>query len=424
MRLATLLLALALLPIAPASAQTSPDVRYDYDVEDPADDVMLVASNGSERWSAKPAVDVRRYRSAVEGDFLVQTITFGAAPPAEALRVEMTLTIAPSGQQPLPISLWFTDGKAATATTSNAGAEGTVTSDGFVVRLPLAKLEGARCFAPRIDVIYAPDDDPVTSTDAGLQGWQDGFALRAHRCVMTAGSAPVLPVEDGLDGACPPASVPEGVKVDATWTDARDDVAAGGAKVGMPDADIVEVSSKREGDEIVVRMTMAAFPAESHVPLATLEFLLEGKTEQYDSEGKDSIVLGFLHPEHDATGTRTVVDGEKGDRRTFYARGAREGDDFVARFCASLIPDDAQCWAPRATVTYNEGDRPTDKLQFAWDEGPCAGKSGSSDAVAADAGDEPGAEAASEDKAESPGFAPLALLLAAGVALALTRRRA
>ena len=447
-RVVALLMLLVLVPFAAPSAvaQQEDEVRFDYKLEDPAEDVVLIAANGSERWSAKPEADLRAYQSAVEGDTLVQTLTFAATPPAKDLRVELTLTLSATGSQPLPVTLSFTDAKAATASTQSQNATANMSGSTMVVRMPMAKLADATCFAPRVKVVYDPEGDPVTSTDAGRQGWEDQFFLRANRCVSSFGGTPVLPIEDGMDGTCPAPSVPSGVSVTGSWDDPTGDVRnarqMGQSSVAYPEADITRLTSTLEGNEVVVRMTVAQYPDERDAPLASVDFALEGKTEEFDFEGKDTLSIGFSHPDHEAFGTLSDVQGEEATRQSFYTRGARDGNTFVARFCASIIPDYARCWAPLASITYNVDDRPYDEIEFAWNEGPCAGKTGGSGSTGGSAGGDDGEAPPSEDGAEgetpgedegaeggagqagTPGFGVVALVGAVLVALAITRRRA
>lgn len=431
----------------PANGQAGA-VRFNYTLEDPADDVMLIAANGSERWSEKPEVDVRGYRSAVDGDALVQTLTFAAAPP-EDVSTDITLVYGLGASQ--RTSLKFTGAAAATASTRSSGATAAIEGDSIEFRVPMTQLPSATCLQTRFVVVHEPEDDPITSTDAGAQGWQDIFEMRPHRCIQSFGEEPVLPIEDGMDGPCPPASVPDAVKVNGEWDDPRGDVAKGltmGTQIVVnPAADILRLTSALEGNEIVVRLTVAEFPNEKAVPLASVQFALEGKTEEYDFESKDTLFVGFTHPAHEAHGNIVLAsdDGESATRQNFYARGERDGDTFVARFCASVIPDQAQCWAPHATVQYNDKDRSFDEIEFEWDEGPCAGKTaggstgandgddpigdgggGPDGAGDADAGDGEGAGDArgSGGESDTPGLGVAGLLMAGALAaVAVGRRR-
>lgn len=449
-RAAILLSALILLSVfsTPATGQAG-TARFNYTLEDPAADVVLIASNGSERWSDKPEVDIRGYRSAVDGSELVQTLTFAAAPPND---VEVDLSVTYGLGPTERASYQFTGETPATASTSSSGATAAIQGESIEVRIPMTLLPSATCFNSRVEVVYEPEDDPVTSTDAGAQGWQDVFTMRPHRCIQSFGEEPVLPIEDGMDGPCPPASVPDAVEVDGAWDDPRGDVAKGLAMgtetVVNPQADILRVTSALEGDEVVVRLTVAEFPNEKAVPVASVQFALEGKTEEFDFESKDTLLVGFSHPEHEAFGNvlLATADGESTTRQSFYARGERDETTFVARFCASVIPDNAQCWAPHATVQYNDNDRSYDEIEYEWNEGPCAGKStggaapatptdddptpgGAEDGAAGDgdaAGDGEGADADASGTGESdtPGFGVVGLVLAGALAaVALGRRR-
>lgn len=427
--LAILILLATLAPAVQAQGGASPNARYDYDVPDGMDDVVVYRNgSGVEHKPVTPPFDIVRMKTATNATHLIVTIAFAAPLPASGLDSELRIELADPGRQPLPVTVSFKDERAANFNTDKYGASASIDADTATIAVPLDALEGATCFAPRFKLL-------LETTASGVrERFEDEVSLSLHRCGPV--SATITRDESGMDGTCPPAKPPAGIALDGSWADARGDARAGSpsATVDRSDVDLVRVASKREGDVVALTAELARLPEGTNSTLIQFRVYVEAAPDEVSELfGRDNVHVSVGSFETEAHGTTTDVVTIGEDEATgtrFFAWGSRDGSAVTARFCASLVPADALCWGVTAHASAFDSLRAYDDLEFAWDEGPCAGKVRAGTKSATDStpaaitreagGDEDtGAEA---EEAETPFGGAALVLLAALVGLALSRR--
>lgn len=444
--LAILVLASLVLPAVPTALAQDDSVRFDFDARDAEGDVLLIASNGSEKTVPKPEADLVRFQSErVDGD-LVVTLTFAGPIGEEGLGVQLDATLRPisSGSMML-LNAEFKDGEVANANTRASGATAAFEGEMVMIRVPGDALEGAECFAPSVRIKYAPEDDPVATSDEGRQGWQDQWSLRPTACPGFDGS----PEADltGLDGSCPAFAPPNGITIPGTLEDPRGDVKQAltfeDNTIDRPWSDVLGITTRIDGNVVVVEVELAQWPPNEESVLLTAYHEFGGYESEYQFESPARIVLGFDTNAHSVSADYAAAMGSDGLPQTtqIYAWGERDGNTAVWRYCASVIPKDIPCFAPSVYIETRENDvRAYDKAGYAWNEGPCAGKetaggnddggnAGGDDGTpdtgggSRDGGADTGGMDEPEDDTSTPGAAlPLALAVIASAAIALRRR--
>lgn len=366
---AALLATFLLLALPAPHAAASADYPVAYDLKDGAGDVVLIATNGSEKAMPDAAGDILRVTTAADGANIVERVTFGAA-ATDGLVVDFKESAgSPSDAFMLPRTIHWDSENGIDASSSDIAA--TVTRDDATLVVTFARSalgDSARCFFPTVAVVHKPSADPRISTEEGIQGYQDKFAPRETRCDAHG-------LMDGLDGTCPAASLPSGVAFAGAATDPAGDVQEYASftpkPVDRPDLDVLKLEQKLEGNRVVFNLTFSAQPHSRYSEandMVTVTVGLQPKESEF-TPAPLALDISYDPSDFSATGAITnAADPES--TQHFLVEGQAYGANVVVSFCASIVPKAAVCAAPEVVASEQ---RSQDRLVPAPD--PCAGKS-------------------------------------------------
>lgn len=423
-------LTLLLLAAAPTPAAAAPEATFD--MQDPADDILVRPEDGGDHVGSRPAIDLTRFRQGLDGDVLVIELDFAGDVGEPGMSLEVLLNAGRSigegasfavrwdgeGSPPATASTFHTAG----GTVGQANMTLAVEGQTLLLRidgLPIADLE---CVGPSII---------TTGVRAADGEYTDYYAPHPLPCAEDARF-------DGARGACDAVAAPDEDPLAVTIDDAEEDVVAVDAfgresgdasDHGM--YDIVAFESAREGDRIVQTVTLGE-PRTPHdeIKVEVINRLSGGQDRDQDPE--HAVVVQYWRFANASQSDRVegTLLSPDGTEAPFYVELESEGAALTLSWCASLLPEDPACIGIEVEATRVNflagGVR--DDARAAVD--PCLGAASAegetpppADDEPVDEGEEPvdGEEDAGEQN-ESPGFGLLAGLVAVGLALALVPR--
>lgn len=291
-----------------------------------------------------------------------------------------------------------------------------VTREGntMTFRWPAAEIPAdAKCLAPRVTTL--------SRTTLGGRSTQvdDDLDVRPTACASTGARA------EGLDGTCP-APVSRLV-VAGKMEDGRDDAAEREGLAWRPHAnatlDILALETRLEDGWVVQTVTFAE-PSPRDMVQITIENQYRGNQSEYDRGAYVSITLFET-----AAGGSVIGEGTPG---AFHVRAERaQPAGWELRWCASLVPADATCFAASATASLQNG-RYQDRVGAPKDPCPAAdgadgdapSSPGSAQGSGSGGADDTDPDASADEAAsDTPGPGTWSALAAlAACALALRRR--
>lgn len=401
--------------LAPLVASAAPAV--DLDVRDATGDSRAYPD------VRLPQTDITRFTTSIQGSEVVQTVHVVGPWPENDHGVEIrndfgfsesyTMEVErmnSSGSSPKPTD--YSSSLYSTLDPAKMGkdVEFTFAREGNTItfRWPASEIPAnAKCVAPRVSTISR------TVVDGQRRQVDDDLVVSPSPC---NGNARL----DGLAGACV-GSAP-GVLKPGALQDGRDDVGERDGLAFRPydnaTLDLVSLDTRVEDGWVVHEVALAEPSPRDQVDLSLL-IQYTGNESSYE-QGRQ-ITLSLLGT--DAIGSITNDSGSA----TFHVRAERlEPVGWELRWCASILPEEATCFAPLVRASMMNG-RYQDTLGLPKDPCPAATQEATQgdeeDGSGASRDGDTGTEADTEDAAkDSPGFGLVAVGAAFVVALVLRRR--